>query len=189
MASGAIMARPADLPTWRETPAGWTTDDPAELAFAHRAVIAGVDLRRLDDWLRELEPCPARDELLALRLEAKSAARPAMRRALELMQTRRLWIEREGILLPLARHADAMLRQGRQKGSFGEMRKLVRTMLAGKRSASMTARELWRACAALPERKRRGIDFGESDAWVPDHGNVTFGRFANIVSEERKAGK
>jgi hypothetical protein len=180
------MGKPADLPTWRHTPDGWTTADRGELAFALRAVIAGFDLRRFDDWLRDLEPCPARDELLALRAEAKGADRARMRRTLELMQRTRLLIEREAHLLPLARHG-AKFPKGKPKGAAGPMRALIRAMLESKRCANLTARELWQACAELPERRRRGIDFGESDAWVSGHGNVSFRRFANIVSEERRA--
>ncbi len=101
----------------------------------------------------------------------------------------RRWLAAHLNINPLVRKGKAFA-PGKPKGAFGPLRKLVRTMLARKGNRSLPARELWEACAALPEKQRRGIDFEtESNAYVPGQGNVSFRRFANIVSEERKRPK
>lgn len=178
----------AALPTWRQTPDGWTCDDPAELAFSIRAGLRGFDVRAFDRWLRELEPCAARDALLTWRGHAKRGDAQTMRLYLERMLERRFLIEREGFLLPLAAKG-AKFHAGKPKGAGGPMRKLVRAMLAKKGHGELTARKLWEACRDHPESARRGIDFSDDDAFVAGHGNVTFARFQNIVSEEKRARK
>lgn len=81
----------------------------------------------------------------------------------------------------------AQFSRGRPKGTGGAIRKLVQKMLRLKANRALTARQLWDVCKALPERRRMGIDFSVADsAWVPEHGDVSFRRFANIVSEEKK---
>ena len=88
--------------------------------------------------------------------------------------------------LPIVRKGIAFS-QGKPKGAVGPLRKLVRKMLVSKANRTLTARELWEACKALPVRGRSDIEFGAADAWIPEQGNVSFRRFANIVSEERKS--
>lgn len=176
------------LPEWRHVGGAWTCDDASEQAFAWRAAIQGFDLPAFDAWLATLPPSPARDELLERR-ELARAADPNnghQRIALDWLRLRRYTIEREGFLLPLAQHGAAM--RGKPKGAAGPMRKLIRRMLAAK-GDRLTARELWLLCKALPEAKRRDVEFFDSAAWVKGHGNVSFGRFANIMSEEKKRSK
>jgi hypothetical protein len=76
--------------------------------------------------------------------------------------------------------------RGKPKGAAGPLKKLVRRMLERKANRVLTARQLWDACKALPDRQRMNIDFSVANAWVPEHGDVSFRRFANIVSEEKK---
>jgi len=163
-------------------------DDRDELSFRIASMLCGFDLAAFDVWFAALRPCAARDELLELRRKARAAflttGTESAKPFLELMHVRRIFIQRDEFLLPLARKGEPFNR-GKPKGAAGPLRKLVRTMLARKGNRKLTARELWEACTALPARQRIDIEFGSADAWIPEHGNVSFRRFANIVSEEK----
>lgn len=137
--------------------------------------------------------CPGDSPPVAMRLErlrdtlalvkvthTDHNARLALLSAAELMR-------RDIEALPYAQKG-VKFQPGKPEGAAGPIRKLIRRMLKTKRCQTMTARELWDACAALPERQRMGIEFSTArDAWVPSRGNVSFRRFANVISEERKA--
>ena len=81
--------------------------------------------------------------------------------------------------------------RGKPAGAIGPMRALVRKMLKKMSDADLSARghfarDLWNTCKALPERKRCGIEFYDDHAFIPDHPNVMFDSFANIVVKEKK---
>ncbi len=72
--------------------------------------------------------------------------------------------------------------KGRGKGPM--YRLLERVMV--KQLVDASARDLWRACAASPTARRMGFEFGEEDAWLKGHGNVSFSTFENTVTAVRK---
>jgi hypothetical protein len=72
--------------------------------------------------------------------------------------------------------------KGRGKGPM--YRLLERVMV--KQLVDASARDLWRACAASPTARRMGFEFGEEDAWLKGHGNVSFSTFKNTVTAVRK---
>jgi hypothetical protein len=112
-----------DLPEWRQDAGGvWECDDPEERSFAIVAMfVYGFDVVAMDQWLGRLESCPARDEILEWRRQAKdvslgSGPDAAMKPLLELMKIRRHTIDREGFLLPLAKTGDASLKRSKAGG-------------------------------------------------------------------------
>lgn len=160
--------------------------DAPEIRFAWVAESMGFDLRAFDDWLGELEPCPARDELLALRVEAKAADRARLRPLLELMHARRFLIDREGFLLPLARKGDAF-KPGKPEGAAGPIQRAVSTYLRKHPKAS--AAEVWIALHDRPPKGYTFVDNPRLGKYI-EHGAVTvmaYPRFQNVVSERRPA--
>ena len=188
------MARkPASgLPVWRKAPdGGWMCNDPTEMRFALRAVITGLDIRLFDNWLRRLEPCPAREQLLALRAKAKAAASPdVMRPYFEAMLVRRTFIEREEVVLPLARHGRTMS-GGRKKGSRNTINEAIAAYMADNPHAP--ALEVWNALSQM-KKLTKAYDFRSNSIGryieVGAETVMQWKRFENVVSETRpKAAK
>jgi hypothetical protein len=132
-----------DLPQWREDEPGvWKCDDPDEMTFALVAMMVyGFDVVGMDHWLGRLEDCPARDQILEWRRQAKagslvSGPHVTMKPLLELMLIRRYTIDREGFLLPLAKRADAA------KKKPGDVGRVTR-YLQDERRPDETPRQLW----------------------------------------------
>jgi hypothetical protein len=126
----------------------------------------------------------------ALALAKQGGPRDAVLIAMQSAELQRREIE----ALPVLHRAAPFLRYGRSAGAVGPLRVLVRQVLnaeskAGRLPKRGVTRHLWEVCKSLPDRKRRGMDFYDDHLWIDagDHGghNVTFERFANIVSEER----
>jgi hypothetical protein len=164
-----------------------SADDETLIREALTAMSPSSRIARLEPFIAQCgEDRPAvalrvariRDTLAA----AKAQALPAR---LALLDAAELW-RREIEALPLVEKG-AQFSGGKPPRAAGPLRAVVRAILKRKGHADLTARELWAACKALPERQRHGIDFETDDnAFVKRRGNVSFRRFANIVSEEKK---
>lgn len=159
------------LPRWRRargteadpTIHGFTCDDFDALRFGVGCALFGFDLPNFDEWLAKLDSCGARDELLARRALAHCAMRSndasAVRRHLEWMLLRRDSIDREDVLLPLAKTGD-------------RVRKPFRKANQKRKTTAATKHESWQQQAAL--------------LWnLPQHAGKTAADIARLIDPRR----
>jgi hypothetical protein len=168
------------------------TEQSALIAFR----FWGFNLWAFDDFLEEpgWDASSLAKTHLAELLKYRAAAIAAMK-AGDQLQTKAILTllkgdmdrvrERER-LLPLARKGDKF-KPGRQAGKVSPLRKAVRAYL--KSFPDTTAEAVW---AALKERPPRSMSFCESPRlgrYVETEGqkDTGWGRFQNIVSEEKRA--
>ncbi len=85
----------------------WVHDDPIQMGFGLDCQLSGFSLPGFDMWLSALPSCVAKTQLLKRRADAfdalKSNNEDAEKRHLEFMLLRMQAIQRDEVLLPLAR--------------------------------------------------------------------------------------
>ncbi len=146
-------------------------------------------VERLKAFIASHLACGPPEAPVALRLRQmvnilEGAKRARARECLALIRNAEL-IQREIMTLPLLRKV-ARFSQGNPKRSEGPMKRLIRKVIR-RGGVDVTARALWDACKALPERQRSGIEFYETYARIDGHPDCGRPRFANLVSEVKKS--
>ena len=82
---------------------GWLYANPLEHSLVMKvALIWGFSLADFDTWLINLEPCPAKDEMVQFRETILVESTATLKRTIELLKLRRNTIDRENYILPLA---------------------------------------------------------------------------------------
>jgi len=142
--------------------------------------LMGFDLPAFDEWLDSLEDCPARRELqhrrdnLVERVTsgkvikynaADDDSQPAIKRELEFLTSRRREIQRDDVLLPMARR-DHKRQEGTKKPRRPEIDEWIKHRL--QRDPDVKSPKLWHTA---PE-------------WITDQ--IGFDRFCKRVTKARK---
>lgn len=194
-AANVADIRDADgLPQWVETRGGgFSCGDRKSVVVGILFSLEGFDLPDFDGWLSALRPCGAKTQLLEWRALAIRAALDSkhdeMRPYLVAMGFQRKFLDREGFLLPLARHGKRFP-GGRRAGTGSALRKAIAAVL--KRNPTASAAAVWDILAARGHRAMTFRNPPGREKYVETEAPGTapratyYRRFANIVSEERR---
>lgn len=156
--------------------------------FRLRCMMHGFDLTEFDDWQGRLPDCHAKAELAEHRAMAAACDAGDTQRFLRLLEwimNRRVEIERETALLPLAQRGAKFVGRGRGEGL---VRKAIRRLLL--KRPDLKNRDVWRELAARPPR---GIVFCDNrlGRYIENETSgstlMGVGRFDTICGQERRA--
>jgi len=158
------------IPQWmRHSEYGYHHASPEAMGFATTCIFRGFNLPEFDLWLSALRDCGAKIELLERRKNALAALwennEDSLARHLEWMMLRRLIIERNDFMLPLAKSGKAVT-DGRKLPKRREVQKWIDAEVAKK--TAETAKKLW---SRAPD-------------WLTDQ--IGFDRFQKRFTQARK---
>jgi len=82
----------------------WLYEDRAQQSLMQKVAIAwGFNLPDFDTWLENLEPCEAKNELVERRINLINLDKDMLRLHVEWLKLRRLMIDRDDFVVPLAK--------------------------------------------------------------------------------------
>lgn len=175
---------------------GWVYEDSQNQALAFHLAMFKLNLPAIDAFIESMNSEDPVKDLSYLRRRRSDLygafarnSKDAVARHAEWLENRRLAVQRDSQILPLAEKGAKFTPEG---GGPGKMRKLIRHELPRELKKhgnleSITPRSLWKVCKESKYAAKLGIEFFDNDAWIEGGGNVGFRRFSNILSEEKKA--
>lgn len=176
---------------------GWVYESQENKVLAIQCIaFLGTSLVTLDDFIErmEIENAPFSNDLRKLReralLACISGDSENLEERLKAIASNLFWVKREEHLLPLANTGASFL-SGRKPGTVGPIRKKIKGIL--KKDKNIKNDELWKLITENPPKGWRLFDNragryaeGPKSDDVIGYKNMSYKRFCNVVSEERR---